>query len=94
MTHPLVDQFRFTRSEWLRGAPIGFAPTHPMADWAETAPPLAGLPANYSEAGLAAFLETGTRPDGSVARPPMPPYRFNRDDARAVTEYLKSLSRP
>jgi cytochrome c553 len=83
---------QFIRSAWLHGAPVGVVPAHPMPEWAEAAPPLAGLPANYTETELAAFLETGLRPDGSMARPPMPPYRFDRDDARAVVEYLKSLA--
>ena len=52
---------------------------------------LAGLPGNYTEAQLAAFLQTGKRPDGSMARPPMPPYRMSASDAQAVAAYLKSL---
>ena len=81
---------QFIRTEWLRGAPIEVVPRQPMP-WAEVAPPLAGLPAGYTEAELVTFLETGTRPDGSAARPPMPPYRLGRADAQAVARYLKSL---
>lgn len=82
---------QFIRTDWLRGAPVGIVPLQPIPGWAEIAPPLAGLPANYTEASLAAFLETGQRADGSQARPPMPPYRFSRADAQAVAEYLKSI---
>ena len=38
-----------------------------------------------------AFLQTGVRPDGSHPRPPMPPYRLNEEDARAVAAYIRSL---
>ncbi|MDT7953006.1 MAG: c-type cytochrome [Acetobacteraceae bacterium] len=75
------------------GAPIGFAPMHPMPVWAEYAPRLMGLPAGYDAVSLARFLQTGVRPDGSEARPPMPPYRLDADDAASVAAYLESLAR-
>jgi mono/diheme cytochrome c family protein len=74
----------------LRGAPIGFTPKAPMP-WGTYAPAIAGLPANWTEAQTATFLQTGHRPDGSAPRPPMPAYRLSEDDARAVAAYLKSL---
>jgi hypothetical protein len=37
------------------------------------------------------FFTTGKKPDGSMAAPPMPEYRFNKTDAAAVVAYLKSL---
>ena len=58
---------------------------------ANIAPPLAGAPAGYSEEQFIAFLQTGVRPDGSQTRPPMPPYRLNEDDARAVAAYIATL---
>lgn len=82
---------QFIRSEWLGGAPIGVLPKHPVPDWAEVTPPLAGMPPNYTEAALVAFLETNHRADGSRPRPPMPPFRFSHSDAQAVVDYLKSL---
>lgn len=77
----------------LGGAPIGFAPTHPMPVWGNHAPSLAGLPTGYDAASLVRFLQTGARPDGTMARPPMPPYRLDQDDAEAVVAYLESLTR-
>ncbi|MBN8929302.1 MAG: hypothetical protein BGO51_11920 [Rhodospirillales bacterium 69-11] len=74
----------------LTGAPIGFRPLHPMP-FAEHAPSLVGLPAHYTPAQFATFLETGKRPDGSMTLPPMPPYRFSKEDAWAVVDYLRSL---
>jgi cytochrome c553 len=74
----------------LHGAAIGFRPIHPMP-FAEQAPALAGLPAHYTPAQFATFLQTGRKPDGSLPFPPMPPYRLSKEDAWAVVDYLKSL---
>jgi hypothetical protein len=79
-------------SQSLQGSVLGIQPIHPMP-WAEQAPSIAGLPANYSPEQMVAFLRTGKRPDGSFARPPMPPYRFSQNDALALTAYLRTLKR-
>ena len=78
-------------SRWLMGAPIPFQPTGPMP-WSPVAPTIAGLP-SMTEQQAHIFLQTGKRPDGSLARPPMPPFRMDNADAAAVTAYLKSLAR-
>jgi cytochrome c553 len=75
----------------LTGAQLGFAPIAPVPGWAPVAPPIAGLPAGYTEAQLATFLQTGVKPDGKTAGPPMPAFRMKPEDARAVAAYLKSL---
>jgi hypothetical protein len=41
---------------------------------------------------MVTFLETGKRPDGSMPRPPMPPYRFSHEDAPAITAYLLAMN--
>jgi len=74
----------------LQGAPL---PPGGPPHFASIAPALAGLPANYTEAQFISFLQTGVRPDGSHPLPPMPPYRLNEDDARAVSAYIASLPR-
>jgi cytochrome c553 len=79
-------------SKSLQGAPLSFAPTVPMP-WAPNAPPIAGGPAGYSEAQFVSFLRTGARPDGSRPLPPMPAYRMNDGDARAIAAYVISLPR-
>ena len=88
--HTPRERGALVRDKMLQGAPL---PLRPIADmpFADYAPRIAGIPDHYTEAQLVSFLETGQRPDGSMARPPMPPYRMNRADARAVAAYLKSL---
>jgi mono/diheme cytochrome c family protein len=86
---PRTEKGQFDRSRWMFGAALPFQPTVPMS-WAPAAPPLAGLP-SMNEAQAMTFLQTGKRPDGSIARPPMPEYRFDAADAQAVVIYLKSL---
>jgi len=76
----------------LQGAPILMTPTIQIP-WATVAPPIAGVPVNFTEEQLAAFLQTGVRPDGTSPRPPMPPYRMNEDDARAVAAYISTMPR-
>ncbi|OYX31613.1 MAG: hypothetical protein B7Y99_09800 [Caulobacterales bacterium 32-69-10] len=74
----------------LTGAALSFAPTAPFPGWAPIAPPIAGGPTGYTDAQLVSFLQTGVRPDGSMARPPMPAFRLNADDAKAVVAYLRA----
>ena len=77
-------------SRSLQGADLIFAPTVEIP-WGAHAPHLAGGPAGYSDEQFVTLLQTGVRPDGSMARPPMPQFRMNEDDARAVVAYIKTL---
>lgn len=77
-------------SRSLQGADLMFRPTIEMP-WAPHAPALAGIPAHFTEAQFAEFLQTGVRPDGSRPLPPMPHYRFNAEDARAVAAFVASV---
>ena len=79
----------FVRERALGGSPLGFTPTMPMP-WAPVAPAIAGLPTMSTPEALL-FFQTGQRPNGTSALPPMPPFRFDAEDARAVVAYLKSL---
>lgn len=76
----------------LQGATLVIAPTI-EAPWAPVAPPLAGGPAGYTDEQFASFLQTGARPNGSRALPPMPQFRMNEADARAVVAYIKTVAR-
>jgi mono/diheme cytochrome c family protein len=77
----------------LTGATLGVAPKQKIKDWMDEAPDLTkgGLAGEWGEDKMVKFLTTGLDPKGEKANPPMPQYRFNDDDARAVTAYLRSL---
>lgn len=75
----------------LQGAQLVFAPLIEIP-WAPAAPPIAGGPGGYSDEQFVSFLQTGIRPDGSQARPPMPQFRLNEADARAMVAYIKTLT--
>ena len=77
------------KSQWLMGAPIMFKSTVPIP-WAEQAPQIAGLPSWTRDVALK-LLMTGIDANGRHPRPPMPEYRFNRQDAQAVVDYLQAL---
>jgi cytochrome c553 len=76
----------------LQGATLMFAPTIEIP-WAPVAPSIAGIPAGYTEEQFATFLQTGVRPDGTHPLPPMPAFRLNEDDARAMTAYIATVPR-
>ena len=75
---------------WLQGAPIWILPVRPIQNWADTTPPLAGLP-SFTDAQMFRVLERGTGPEGEILRPPMHTYHLSHADAQAIIEYLKSL---
>jgi mono/diheme cytochrome c family protein len=79
-------------SHALQGATLIVAPTIEIP-WAPVAPAIAGGPAGYTNDQFVAFLQTGARPNGSHPRPPMPAFRFNEEDARAVAAYIETLPR-
>lgn len=92
---PRDEKGAFLQGKHLLGAPIPFAPTVPMPAWAPAAPPIAGLPAGWTDEAMMHFLRTGERPFNlPPVRPPMPPFRFNEEDAHAVVAYLHSLRGP
>jgi cytochrome c553 len=75
----------------LHGGRIPLESPFPRQEWAFAAPRLAGLPGGWTEERMIELLVTGQRPEGPPPRPPMPPFRMNREDAAAVAAYLKSL---
>jgi mono/diheme cytochrome c family protein len=77
---------------WLQGASTWISPVQPNHNWAELAPPLAGLP-SYTDEQAERILEKGTGPEGEALRPPMHTYHLTREDARAIIAYLRSLPR-
>ncbi len=79
------------RTRWLEGGPLPFPVA---AGFAKVAPPIAGLPSGWTRQQFIRFIETGVDPNGDSAKPPMPAYRLNADDAQAVAAYLISLGKP
>ena len=59
---PRDEKGQLILSKSLQGAPLGVRPIHPMP-WADTAPAIAGLPANYTAEQLGTFLQTGKLPE-------------------------------
>ncbi len=76
--------------EGLHGGP-NLVAGPPHAPWAKVVPSLRGLAMFKTDAEAIAFLETGKLPGGRTALGPMPGYRFNAADARAIVAYLRSL---
>jgi mono/diheme cytochrome c family protein len=81
------------REGWLQGAPIWIEPVHPIKNWADRAPAIAGLP-GLTVVEAERILEKGIGPEGETLRPPMHIYHMNPADAKAIITYLNSLPRP
>jgi mono/diheme cytochrome c family protein len=88
---PRDDRGRPIADKYLQGAPIGFKPIAPVPVWADKAPAIAGLP-GWDDRAAIKFLMTGIAYNDLPARPPMPAYRFNKQDAEAVLAYLRSVA--
>ena len=90
---PQNDRGAPDRTRLLQGATVPFRPKKETKNWADEAPDITGggLAGKWSEEEMVKFLTTGIDPNGKKARPPMPAFRLNDGDARAVARYLKSL---
>jgi mono/diheme cytochrome c family protein len=78
------------RANDLQGGPVWIQPVHPMGNWSENAPKLAGL-ASYTEDQMEQVLEKGIGANGRAIQPPMHVYHLNHADATAIIAYLRSL---
>ena len=87
---PRDDNGNPDASHWLQGAPVWLKSAEASQNWPLVAPRIAGtLPA--SDADMVTLLTTGIWSDGKYLRPPMPQFRLNQEDAKAVVTYLKSI---
>jgi mono/diheme cytochrome c family protein len=77
-------------SRRLQGAAIWIVPVHPMTNWANRAPALAGFE-GFTEQQGEDILERGVGPNGLPIQPPMHIYHMSHADAQAVIAYLRSL---
>ena len=89
---PMTPKGEPDRTKWMMGADLMFKPTIQLPAWAEHAPTLAGL-VGYTDAQVVGMLQTGLK-DGKPLRPPMPQFRFSREDAEAIVAYLRTLKPP
>lgn len=87
---PRNAQGELDHNAWLQGGPIWIMPVHPVSNWADHVPALAGFPSFTEEEGER-VLERGIGPEGETLRPPMHIYHMSHEDAKAVIAYLKSL---
>ena len=80
-------------SRLLQGATLPIMPKNKTTEWADQSPDItrSGLAGKWKEQEMVHFLMTGVNPDGKKPIPPMPVFHLQRDDARAVTLYLRSL---
>jgi mono/diheme cytochrome c family protein len=85
---PRDNRGRLDRSRAQQGAPIWFMPKIKKGEWEGKAPDITitGKAGKWGEDKMIRFLMSGKESD-----PPMPAYRLSREDARAVTAYLRSL---
>ena len=91
---PRLPSGEFDRTQWLKGAPIDFKPTHPVPKWEEMSPDITGkgqLFKDWGEVGIVKFLTTGKGPYDEKADAPMPTYKLKTEDAEAIVAYLKSI---
>jgi mono/diheme cytochrome c family protein len=89
---PLTPKGEPDRSKWMAGSDLFFKPIIQVPDWADHAPTLAGL-VGYTDAQVIGILQNGLK-DGKPLRPPMPQFRFSREDAEAVVAFLRTLKPP
>jgi len=87
---PMNDKGQFIQEKYLQGTELPFKPLAPVPNWADKSANIAGLP-GWTEADAVKFFTTGLAANGLPARPPMPQYRYSREDAKAVVAYLRSL---
>jgi mono/diheme cytochrome c family protein len=91
---PQDDRGQPDRSRLLQGGALPIRPKKEAHDWADESPDItaSGLTGEWSEEAMVKFLTTGINPDGKKAMAPMPAFRLNATDARAVVLYLKSVA--
>lgn len=80
------------RTRWLQGAKLDLPANCEAPGWAKSAPGITSqLFKHWKDTDVKHFLESGLRPNGKTAAPPMPGYKLRPDDADAMIQYLRSL---
>jgi hypothetical protein len=93
LPHPRNAKGKLDTTRHLQGGPLTIKPAKETGHWADKAPNITrgGLAGKWTEAQLVKLLMTGENPEGENPHPPMPAYRMQEKDARAIAQYLKSL---
>ena len=87
---PRDENGQLLLNSYLQGAPVPVKAPPNAKNWALRAPAIAGLP-GYDKNQAVRLLTQGITADGRTPNPPMPPFRFSRNDAEAIATYLESL---
>jgi len=87
---PRLKDGELNRNRLFHGAAIPFKQPPLARQWALEAPQIAGLP-GWTGEDVVELLTEGSTSDGYEPRAPMPPYRMQPEDAKAVVAYLRSL---
>lgn len=90
---PRTEEGKLIETRLFQGGPIPVNSTLKGQPWATYAPNLRSIAEIWGEEDLAKFLQTGAVPHGVRPKLPMPPFRMNEEDAKAVTAYLRSLKK-
>lgn len=92
---PVLETGEPDKSQWMKGAPMAYAPLKPIPNWHKNAPDITPAGAIWErwggEPALVKYLVTGLTPRGKPAGPPMPTYTMKQEDAEAIVAYLKTL---
>ena len=86
---PRDSKGRLVQYKSFQGAVIPVTPPK-GTDWALIAPSNLGF-VGYNDEDALRLLTEGIKRDVSKTKPPMPPYRFNQEDAEAVVAFLRSV---
>ena len=87
---PRDEAGRLIPGQEFRGAPVPATNTIRGLEWALRAPNIAGL-VGFTDEQEMQLLTRGHADGRPVPKPPMPPFRMTREDARAVIAYLRTL---
>lgn len=91
---PRDENNKFDMTKQMQGASMGPPSATPNPNRPSFSPNITsiGLAGQWGKKAIIDFLMTGNTPPGVPApRPPMPGFRFNKDDAGALYAYLMSL---
>jgi mono/diheme cytochrome c family protein len=87
---PRDERGLLIQSQLFRGAPVPVKSPFPGQEWAVSAPNIARL-TGFTDQQEIELLTEGKAHDRPAPKPPMPPFRFQREDAEAIVAYLRSL---